>query len=189
MILMLLKIILGKIMENRKKPSLVLWAIVLLSLFGIIFFAVRMASEKSDGDIDEVHRIEEPQFVKEGELAFINAHTSDTLKTIDIEIADDEESRTQGLMHRRSMRENRGMLFIFDHEDRLSFWMKNTHLSLDIMYVNEKMKIVDIHYNAVPFSERSLPSKRMARYVVEVNAGFAERHGITEGDFISFKRI
>jgi uncharacterized membrane protein (UPF0127 family) len=80
-----------------------------------------------------------------------------------------------------------GMLFIFEDEDYRAFWMKNTHLSLDIIYVNGQQHIVSIASHAVPFSEESLPSAAPAKYVVEVNAGFCEQFSIKPGDSIAFK--
>jgi uncharacterized protein len=128
----------------------------------------------------------EPQFVKQGVLSFLRTKTFDVITTIDIEIANTDEKRMQGLMFRSSMAENNGMLFTFPFEDQQSFWMKNTILSLDIIYVNAKKEIVSIQKYAEPYSERPLPSFKPAQYVVEVNAGFCDRHRIGEGDCIRF---
>ena len=84
------------------------------------------------------------------------------------------------------MGQNEGMLFIFDEERPLSFWMANTPLSLDIMYVNSDSTIVRIYSNTTPFSEATLPSDAPAIYVVETNAGYAVANGITEGMKIRF---
>lgn len=105
-----------------------------------------------------------------------------------IEIAEDEASRTQGLMGRQVMAEDQGMLFIFPNEEYRSFWMANTPLSLDIIFVNSAREIVTIQRDAVPFSEESVPSTRPATYVVEVNAGYADRHGLAEGDRVQWSR-
>ncbi len=108
--------------------------------------------------------------------------------TVGIEIAEDEVSRTQGLMGRQHIGENQGMLFIFPDEDFRSFWMANTPLPLDIIFVNRGKKIVTIQRNTVPYSEESVPSTAPATYVVEVNAGFADRHGVAEGDMVQWIR-
>ena len=131
----------------------------------------------------------EPQFVKEGVLAFLDAETQDTLQQIDIEIAIDQEEQQQGLMHRSAMDENRGMLFPYPNAQPRSFFMKNTKISLDILYADADRRIVTIHQGVMPYSEKSLPSGEPAQYVVEVNAGFAARHGIEEGDFIAFEEL
>ncbi len=126
----------------------------------------------------------EPVFRKDGELTFV--HNNKTLHTISIEIADDDAERTQGLMYRQGMPDSCGMLFIFEEMQPLSFWMKNTRFSLDIIYVNKDFRIVSIAENTVPFSEMSIPSGKDAMYVVEVNAGFCENKSIVVGNKITF---
>jgi len=80
------------------------------------------------------------------------------------------------------------MLFIFEQEQPLAFWMMNTMISLDMVFVNAQMEIVTIHAHTTPFSTESYPAAKDGLYVVEVNAGFCERHGIEEGDRIRFER-
>ncbi len=126
-------------------------------------------------------------FQKEGELVF-TSHNGDTISKIDIEIADDDQQRELGLMMRRSMNENNGMLFIFPLETFQAFWMKNTIIPLDILYVNAQNEIVKIYKNTEPYSENSLPSGKPAIYVVEVNGGYTDKYGIKEGDKIIWKR-
>ena len=129
----------------------------------------------------------EPQFVKEGELAFLDDTGQDTLQAIDIEVAEGQKEQSQGLMYRSRMEENHGMLFVYPEERPLSFYMKNTKISLDIIYADGDKKIVTIHQGVAPYSEKTLPSSQDAQYVVEVNAGFTSRHGIEEGDLISYE--
>ncbi len=137
---------------------------------------------------EKIKNIREPQFKKEGELEFISKDNKQQLKKIDIELAENDEERMQGLMYRRSMDDTKGMLFIFEQEENQSFWMKNTVIPLDIMYVNSKMEIVKIFKNTIPFSEKSLPSEKPAIYVVEVNGGYCDKYGIKEGDIIRFEK-
>ena len=125
-----------------------------------------------------------PQFIKEGELQFLAAEKDSVIQAIDIEIADTPDTRTQGLMWRRTMEEKQGMLFIMEENEPQSFWMLNTYLSLDIIYVNEDQEIVSIQANTTPQSTQSVPSGAPAKYVVEVNAGFCERFGLQVGDRI-----
>ncbi len=129
----------------------------------------------------------EPQFVKEGTLTFLTPER-DTIRVIDIEIADDPPSRQQGLMYRSSMPDTRGMLFVFKNESKQSFWMKNTKMSLDILYVSADREIVDIYKHTMPYSTSPIPSGKPAMYVVELAAGFCDRHGIKKGDRIAFKK-
>lgn len=137
---------------------------------------------------EKIKNIKEPQFKKEGQLEFIAFKDKDTIRKIDIEIADNDDKRMQGLMYRRSMDDEKGMLFIFQREEPQSFWMKNTVIPLDIMFVNKNKEIIKIHKSTTPFSEKSLPSEKPATYVVEVNGGFSDKYGIREGDLINFQK-
>lgn len=130
----------------------------------------------------------EPVFVNQGIVTFANAAGS-PISTIDIELADSPQKREMGLMHRTSMMENQGMLFIFDAEERQSFWMKNTHLPLDIIFVNEAKTIVHIAENCEPYSLKPIPSFEYAKYVVEVNAGYTKKNKIKVGSIINFKLL
>ncbi|MDQ3193534.1 MAG: DUF192 domain-containing protein, partial [Bacteroidota bacterium] len=107
---------------------------------------------------DKIKNIKEPQFRKEGELEFLSSDGKKEIRRIDVELAENDDERTQGLMYRRSMDDEKGMLFIFPNEEPQSFWMRNTVIPLDIMYVNSKKEIVKIFKNTTPFSETSLPS-------------------------------
>lgn len=137
---------------------------------------------------EKVKSVQEPQFKKEGELEFLSANSKDTIRKIDVELATNDDERMQGLMYRKSMDDNKGMLFIFDKEEEQSFWMKNTIMSLDIIYINSEFKIVKIYKGTTPFSENSLPSGKPTKYVVEVAAGFTDRYKIKEGDKIMFTK-
>lgn len=130
----------------------------------------------------------EPPFVKEGELWFIAAK-GDTLRHIDIELAEEESERTLGLMHRRSLPDTRGMLFIFDEEEPRSFWMRNTLIGLDIIYVKADGTIESIAAYAVPKNENSIPSRGPAKFVVEVFEGFCDRYNVKVGDRIAWNRL
>ena len=121
----------------------------------------------------------------EKSVAFLDTN-EDTLTTIDVAIADNDQERNQGLMDVRNMPSDKGMLFIFDENQPRSFWMANTPLSLDIMFVNESFEIVRIHQNAQPFSEKSFESEEPAKYVIETNGGFSVSHDIQEGTKVSF---
>jgi uncharacterized membrane protein (UPF0127 family) len=105
---------------------------------------------------------------------------------IDIQIANNDFDRELGLMFRKQMDENKGMLFIFPEEARQSFWMRNTLISLDMIFVNALNKIVTIHRNTQTLSDQSYPSTAPAKYVLEVNGGYCTKHDIKEGDKINF---
>lgn len=125
-------------------------------------------------------------FTKEGALQFVETPGGKVLQEIDIEIADDDMSRERGLMWRKSMEERQGMLFIMDEEDMLAFWMLNTYIALDLVFVNSDKEIVTIRKNAIPQQLDRIPSSRPALYVVEVVAGFCDKYGIREGHYIAF---
>lgn len=125
-------------------------------------------------------------FKKEGELSFIDGATGQEIISINIEKAETPEEHEIGLMYRRDMQENQGMLFISAQEEEKGFWMKNTYIALDIIYVNAAREIVSIGKYAKPQSTESIPSGAPAQYVVEVVAGFCDKYGIGQGDKISF---
>lgn len=128
------------------------------------------------------------EFKKEGELILKTANDS-IIKTLDIEIADDEYQTQTGLMYRDAMEQNQGMLFIFPVEELLGFYMKNTKIALDIIYIDSDKKIVSFQKNAQPYSEESLPSNVPAKYVLEVNAGLADAWQLEVGDKIEYQKI
>lgn len=126
-----------------------------------------------------------PVFRKDGELTFRTRKGQEITK-IEVEVADDEVERMRGLMYRDSMAEKQGMLFLFEREEPMSFWMKNTHIPLDIIYVDAEKRIVHIATHTKPYSEEQIPSPAPAQFVVEVNAGFTQSHSIQVGDLIQF---
>ena len=111
-------------------------------------------------------------------------------KEVYVEIADTDESRETGLMYRNFLPENQGMLFVFNSEDYHTFWMRNTYIPLDIIWIDQSSKIVDIKTNfkpcTMPNCEAYKPVKK-AMYVVEVNSGWVEKNNIKIGDTASLK--
>jgi uncharacterized protein len=108
---------------------------------------------------------------------------------VSVEVADTAQKRSFGLMYRRDLPELHGMLFLFPDEEPVSFWMKNTPLPLDIIFINAGRAIVGIAQNTTPFSEKPLPSGSPAQFVLEVNGGFCQRHGVAVGDRVEFAGI
>lgn len=105
---------------------------------------------------------------------------------IKVEIADSEPLRRQGLMHRTRMEKNTGMLFVFDHPDRVMFWMKDTPLPLDILFLSADQKVLYIEEQTVPLSTAIITSPREVKYAIEVNAGFCQKNGVRIGDSVLF---
>ena len=102
-----------------------------------------------------------------------------------VEIADDDQERARGLMYRDSMPESNGMLFIHDEQEPQAYWMKNTRIALDILYFDDALKLVSQQRGVPPCSLGNAcpnyPSNAPARYVLELNAGQAERLNLQEG--------
>ena len=115
-------------------------------------------------------------------VSFPESNTS-----IQVEVADTPQEREKGLMHREELAENRGMLFVFPEEDRRGFWMKNTLIPLDMMFIDSNGKILNIEkaYPEPNTSDEDLKTYRSdgeAKYVIEVNLNFTDRKGIEKGD-------
>lgn len=125
-------------------------------------------------------------FTKEGTAQLYKASSDSLIASFDIEIAKTEYETQTGLMYRDSMKTDRGMLFIFDNASPRYFYMKNTRLPLDIIYISEDKKIVSFYENAEPFNESSLPSEAPAKYVLEINGGLIEKLGISVGDSLDY---
>ena len=116
----------------------------------------------------------------DGSLDFVSP-SGTILTTITIEIAETPEARNRGLMERRKMDPGHGMLFIFKSPGPKRFWMRNTYIPLDIVFVDENRRVVSISENTTPFSDKILESVGPARYAVEVNGGFCRKHDIKRG--------
>jgi hypothetical protein len=106
-----------------------------------------------------------------------------------VEVAGTPAKRELGLQFRRQLDEDRGMIFLFPSERELSFWMKNTPISLDIIFINAERKIVGILPRAVPFSTDSLSVQAPSQFVLEVNGGYSQRNGVSVGDSVRFEGI
>ena len=105
--------------------------------------------------------------------------------TVSAEIAEKTEDRNHGFMERKTIPDGTGMLFIFERDQILSFWMKNTPHPLSIAYIDSKGKIRDI-YDMTPYSLSSIISTVSVRYALEVPQGWYKKNGITVGDTVVF---
>jgi len=102
-----------------------------------------------------------------------------------VELATTQSERQYGLMNRKYLDLDKGMLFIFENEDAHHFWMKNTLIPLDIIWINSSQNVVYIHKNAQPCSSYYCPSinpGKNARYVLEINGGLSDKYNISIGD-------
>jgi uncharacterized membrane protein (UPF0127 family) len=161
-----------------------------LSVVGISLLILPHIYGCRTGEQERIHKttlapFNEPQFTKEGELTFFNKNNNKII-TIDIEIPDTPEEKRRGLMYRHVMADTEGMLFIHGMARYRFFWMKNTYIPLDMIFVDEEMQIVKIEENTKPLSEERIRVPRETQYTIEVNAGFCDKHGIEIGDSIQF---
>lgn len=97
------------------------------------------------------------------------------------EVADDPSERARGLMHREEMSLSAGMLFVYEQPQFVSFWMRNTLISLDMIFMDAEGVVQHVHHNAVPLSEEAIPGGNHIQYVFEINGGLAQQLGITPG--------
>ena len=106
--------------------------------------------------------------------------------TFNVEVAKTIEERRNGLMYRKKLLNNEGMLFIFPREKIIQLWMKNTYIPLDVIFISENKVIVDIKKNMEKLSETIVKSKVKSRYALEFNAGLINKLDIKIGDKLLF---
>ncbi|MDA0712452.1 MAG: DUF192 domain-containing protein [bacterium] len=143
--------------------------LILLLPFIVVWICCTPISPKSESTIAK------PSLEKKYEITF--SETLDKAK-FSLELAKTFSEKARGLMYRFHLDPEKGMLFIFDEEQAQTFWMKDTHISLDLIFLDAQKKIVDIIANAKPNSVDLLTSKRPAQYVLEINGGLAQKYGI-----------
>jgi uncharacterized membrane protein (UPF0127 family) len=102
-----------------------------------------------------------------------------------VEIVDNDADRAKGLMYRRELPEGRGMLFDFHRDQEVSFWMQNTYIPLDMIFIRGDGQILRIEENTVPLSTRMIPSRGAVRAVLEVIGGTSRKLGIAPGDRVA----
>ena len=122
----------------------------------------------------------ETPFRHDTTLKIINANNEEIV--FDVEFAITDYQKERGLMYRYKMEPNQAMFFIFERQEIRSFWMKNTYISLDMVFIDENFQIVDIYENAFPLSEESILSKVPAKYVLEIRGGLSKSLGIEIGN-------
>ena len=110
--------------------------------------------------------------------------SSDIFHTFEVYIADSNSKRKKGLMYIESLPSNHGMLFKFDTPRIASMWMKNTYISLDLLFIDKNQTIIKIHSDAKPLNLNSIASKLKVKWVLEINGGLAEELEINLGDKI-----
>ena len=111
--------------------------------------------------------------------------TQSGVQVFSVEMATTEEEKTTGLMYRKELPDGKGMLFDFSPEQQVSMWMKNTYISLDMIFIRADGRILRIAENTEPLSTRIIASGGLAKGVLEVVAGTAQKYGIRPGDQVA----
>ncbi|XXY50442.1 DUF192 domain-containing protein [Sorangium sp. So ce269] len=120
-----------------------------------------------------------------GKVIFLEAKAPDVV----VEVARREKERARGLMYRKSMPENRGMIFVFEQRSNHSFWMHNTCISLDMLFIDSDGTIVGIQENTPTLNDSTFEVGCPSTYVLELNAGWARRHGVVAGQKVRLEGI
>jgi uncharacterized protein len=111
--------------------------------------------------------------------------TKSGVQVFSVEMATTEEEKQTGLMYRKELPDGKGMLFDFSPEQQISMWMKNTYISLDMIFIRADGRILRIAENTEPHSTRIISSGGLAKGVLEVIAGTAQKYGIQPGDRVA----
>ncbi|RWR06435.1 DUF192 domain-containing protein [Sinirhodobacter populi] len=121
--------------------------------------------------------------------AILSAPAGREVARFHVEIADDAEERAHGLMGREHLPTASGMLFVYPDEEPVAFWMRNTLIPLDMLFIDAAGRIVSIHSEAVPLDETPIPSGAPAQFVLEINGGLARRMRLEPGMVLSHPAI
>ena len=148
-------------------------ALAALAIFGFIFSSFIMPSAFGDALFKR---------------ASLKIETKSGPVLLSAEVADTDPERERGLMFRRSLPDNHGMIFLFDGEREITMWMKNTYIPLDMVFIGNDWRVVHIAYDAEPFSTAIISSMRPASRVLEIAAGQAQKLKLGVGDIVSLER-
>ncbi len=170
----------------QRKVRIIDLVILLVIIGGIIFFLRYNDFLFSFQDKNKSREQTNTAAMKQGKVIFYDEENRRNLE-IFVELAESEYDQSKGLMFRNEFSENQGMMFIYPDEELRYFWMKNTPVALDLIFVDKTMHIRHIHKNAQPFSEKLIASVEAAMYVVEVHAGVCDRYDIKKGQRISWE--
>lgn len=155
-------------------------------IYSSILFVVIMSFYSCKKEQNKTINSVKIEFKHEGNLQLIDS-LGTVKRNLKIELADNDFERQTGLMYRKKLDTNKGMLFIFDDIRVRSFYMKNTYIPLDIIYIDSNNIILSIIKNAEPLNQKSLPSEGPVKYVLEINAGLSDLWDLQPGDKINYK--
>ena len=155
-----------------RKPHFYIFFIILCSSF-VFPLSTFTANTKTLDDLEDLEK---------GSVS-IKLNSNESIE-FSVLIAESNKDRRQGLMHIDFMEENQGMLFVFNPPRRVSMWMRNTPMPLDILFINRNGKIINIEENTTPYSTKALSSGGTIYWVLEINGGLAKKMGIKAGDLV-----
>lgn len=154
--------------------KIIILGIIALILIGIASYFTVLASSEGKKTFQAIH-----------DLIIISSSGAEHHFKVEYALTPDEQAR--GLMHRTELAPNAGMLFVFPYESEKSFYMKNTLIPLDMIFIRKDGRIHHIHENAIPHDLTSIPSNGPAYAVLELNGGTSSRLGIRAGDMVKNK--
>ncbi|NJW53782.1 DUF192 domain-containing protein [Salinimicrobium oceani] len=153
-----------------------------------LLLVILLFSACKQNDVPKKTVVAAPVAFKQEAEAYLTKTSGDTIQHLKLEIADNDYERETGLMYRQAMDQDQGMLFIFEQEEPRGFYMKNTHIPLDLIFLNAQRKIVSISKNAQPESLETIPSNLPAQYVLEINGGLSDQWNLETGDSLILNR-
>ena len=128
-----------------------------------------------------------PESARPAEMQTLEIATKTGVHAFSVEVADNEVDRARGLMFRKTLPEGQGMLFDFHREQPVDFWMKNTYIPLDMLFIRDDGRILRIAENTTPLSTEIVSSGGPVRAVLEVIGGTAQKFGIAPGDRVAYR--
>ena len=155
-----------------RKPHFYIFIIILCSSF-VFSLSTYRADARTLDDLEDLEK---------GSVS-IKLNSNESIE-FSVLIAESNKDRRQGLMHIEFMEKNQGMLFVFNPPRRVSMWMKNTPMSLDILFINRNGEVINMEENTTPYSTKALSSGGTIRWVLEINGGLAKKMGIKTGDLV-----
>ncbi|MGB5781713.1 MAG: DUF192 domain-containing protein [Eudoraea sp.] len=160
-----------------------------LKIYGISLILALVTLNGCKDDQKKVVKTEPVTFTKEGELTIFRQQSDSVIIKYNIEIAESDYETQTGLMYRESLEMDQGMFFIFPDVLYHSFYMKNTKIPLDLIFIDEELKIASYKENAQPLDETGLSSEVPVQYVLELNAGQRKQYALEVGDRIEYIRM
>ena len=174
----------GKPSKPSGNNDLLWFSVVMVIIAGSFLFNKFYLAPKRTGVYNPNYK--GPPFRKEGNLSFIDAQTKHSIIEIDLEIANTVGKQNRGLMNRRFLPANGGMLYVYKESELRTFTMQNIFLSLDVLFINMDQEVTRIVADRLPLSAASIPSGGKVQYMLLVQGGFCKAFNIRVGDHVVF---